>query len=244
MQYIDSITNVIAVKFSFPVGGGKVLISAAGIVNTSGWSGEVISPRVYIIPPKDGIWDFDFLADPPSGQVLQVQLPVAANGVFAAPDWLKGVRVHAAGSNNYVETTTFGSSSLGKSTLPIEVNSILNATTASAAATSRVVIRDKIAAFDDSFNITGSCGGFSLKMKKLRHELFLVVEGPDERKIRRCIEEALGIGLIAAIIAVYATGGGALSAAMSALVAHVTKCLGNEFSVRLEDKSHWIHWCT
>ena len=152
--------------------------------------------------------------------------------------------MHAAGNNNYVETTAFGSSSLGASNLPSEVGSMLNTTTESAVSSGRVFIRDKIAAFDDSFNITGSCGGFSLKMKKLRHELFLIVEGPDERKIRRCVEEALGVGLIAAIIAVYATGGGALSAAMSALVAHVTQCLGDGFSVRLEDTSHWIHWCT
>lgn len=86
-----------------------LLVTAAGMVTTTGWTKPELVPFVYIQPPADGILDCDFVATPPaSGQiVLQVLTPVT--GVLALPDidlenyWapglpLVGIRAHSAGN--------------------------------------------------------------------------------------------------------------------------------------------------
>ena len=87
-----------------------LLVSAEGEVPTSGWKNPALTGRLYINPPKDGIQDFDFVAERPSGIVLTVILPIQADTVVADIDianyWgkgrqLRGVRVHAA--TNFVE---------------------------------------------------------------------------------------------------------------------------------------------
>ncbi|MCZ8072977.1 MAG: hypothetical protein O9341_02485, partial [Paucibacter sp.] len=107
-----------------------------------------------------------------------------------------------------------------------------------------VLYRQDIASYDDSFNPIGFCGFGSIKMKKLHHTLTLTVDGPDEAKIRRCVEEAMAVGLVAAIVAAFVTGGGALSAAVSAFLTQLEGCLGDSFSVRIDDRSEWVEWCT
>lgn len=73
------------------------IIGAIGTAPTSGWSNGRLAPRVYITPPTDGIWDFDFIASPPSGIALQVLSPIAsAPFVTEVPEWFKGARVHAS----------------------------------------------------------------------------------------------------------------------------------------------------
>ena len=32
-------------------------VAALGEVNTTGWSGFRLSPRYYLVPPADGLWD-------------------------------------------------------------------------------------------------------------------------------------------------------------------------------------------
>ncbi|KMY68116.1 hypothetical protein AAU61_07180 [Desulfocarbo indianensis] len=74
----------------------QLLINAVGAARTSGWLNPVLSPRIYVQPPLDGIWEFDFLADPPAGVALEVITPINASymvdGGFQS--W-KGVRVVA-----------------------------------------------------------------------------------------------------------------------------------------------------
>ena len=81
-------------------------------------------------------------------------------------------------------------------------------------------------------------------MKKLVHDLWLTVEGPSETEINSCFHKALAIGLVAAIIAAYATGGAALHAAVSAFLSYLKGCLGDKYSARVDDNSHWDEWCT
>ena len=77
-------------------------IVAHGTVTTSGWRNPRLIPYVYITPPADGIYDFDFVADAPDGQALQVLLPISAKEEWQDfPSDLKGVRIHA--STNSVE---------------------------------------------------------------------------------------------------------------------------------------------
>jgi len=221
--------------------GKFAFMSALGTVPTSGWSGVVLSPVYYATPPADGIWDVDFVADPPSGQVLPIELPVAATLLEPSPDWLKGIRIRAS-ENEIVETGLFVStmaeneSDYAKTVHNKQLEEY----------SSNAIVSKEIAVYDDSHQPIGFCGGFppSIKMKKLRHRLVLTIVGPDEAKIRRCINEAIAAGLLAAIVAVFITGGAALSAAIAALKSYLISCLGASFDMRVDRKSHWIEWCT
>lgn len=81
----------------------RLVILADGQVPTTGWCcGELLAWR-YIVPPADGIQDFDFVAVPPAGRALQVVAPIHAEldqevdfASFWGPDRpLRGVRIHA-----------------------------------------------------------------------------------------------------------------------------------------------------
>jgi hypothetical protein len=89
----------------------QVGITADGEVPTSGWTNPALNPWFYIVPPTDGVQDFDFVATPPTGIVLPVVSPIAAFAVIARDPkdyWgkgkpLKGVRIHAR-ENSIVAT--------------------------------------------------------------------------------------------------------------------------------------------
>ncbi|MFB9268380.1 hypothetical protein ACFFWD_35580 [Bradyrhizobium erythrophlei] len=70
-------------------------VHASGHVPTTGWTQIELDAHVYIVPPADGIMDFDFNGKAPDGIVGEVVLPVTAQTVRRMPKWLKGVRVHA-----------------------------------------------------------------------------------------------------------------------------------------------------
>jgi len=81
----------------------KLEITAAGKVNSTGWSEGQLSPYIYITPPADGIWDLTFMARKPKGVVIWVTTPIAAREKIDMPNWVKGVRVHS--STNSKQTT-------------------------------------------------------------------------------------------------------------------------------------------
>jgi hypothetical protein len=214
-------------------GGRKLFVAAMGTVPTSGWSHGQLSPRYPLVPPEDGIWEFDFVADAPHGIVLDVVLPITAVTIQGCPDWVKGVRIIARDNEKTVMLDS-------KPTLVAASAPKIRKT----ADRGHVVVSETIAVYDDSFQPIGFCGGFHLKMKKLRHELILTVEGPDEAKIRSCLSQAVAAGLIAAIISAFVTGGAALPAAIAAATSTLEACLGRGFSIRFDNRSHWIEWCT
>lgn len=222
-----------AQRYSGPDGLARIHVMATGTAPTSGWSGIRLLPMFPVTPPADGIWDFSMVGDAPAGLVLPVIRPVHAEGNYAVPDWLQGVSV------NGVRAAV----SDGK-LAPSQSDSFITEYKQRLAAKSHVMVRETVASFDDSFNPIGFCSGFSIKMKKLNHTLTLVVEGPDEGRIRECIGQAASVGLAAAIVVVYATGGGALGAAISAFLSSLQGCLGDSFSARIDDESHWVEWCT
>lgn len=77
-------------------------IDATGLVPTGGWTNGKLVPYIYVSFPKDGIWDFDFVADEPQGPVAQVISVVSANYLWHNyPKELKGVRIHS--STNFLE---------------------------------------------------------------------------------------------------------------------------------------------
>lgn len=97
----------------------QLLLYAEGEVPTSGWSDAQLSPYVYLAPPKDGIWDFDFIAAVPTGIVLDVVSPVAADFHSVAPPWFKGVRVHAGANNIGVAAASRAKQPSVRSFIPI-----------------------------------------------------------------------------------------------------------------------------
>ncbi|MGF0540740.1 hypothetical protein ACQQ2Q_22340 [Agrobacterium sp. ES01] len=101
---MQRIYEVVSAQVSFaksnPV---QIIVYAEGTVPTSGWKNPSLGAWLYISPPDDGIQDFDFVAEAPTGIVLPKISPIAAqNTVAVDPDnyWghglpLRGVRIHA-----------------------------------------------------------------------------------------------------------------------------------------------------
>ncbi len=72
-------------------------IDAAGKTATAGWSNAELSAVVYVQPPPDGIYDYRFVAEAPSGTSLQVLTPISAQKTLEKmPQGFRGVRVQAA----------------------------------------------------------------------------------------------------------------------------------------------------
>lgn len=78
----------------------NLVISVVGQVPTSGWKNPQLDPRIYVKPPADRVWEYDFLAKRPSGPVLQVLTEI--KGEHTWKDYpeaqVKGVRVFGVGN--------------------------------------------------------------------------------------------------------------------------------------------------
>lgn len=75
-------------------------ITAHGTVTTGGWKGAELIPYIYIQPPADGIYDYDFVAEPPEGIASQAIASIEANfRLESIPGNLKGVRIYASTNN-------------------------------------------------------------------------------------------------------------------------------------------------
>jgi|GEM_PF-4829033 len=74
-------------------------IRACGRVTTSGWGPAWLRPIPTKKPPKDGVYEFEFVAIPPSGIALQVISPIATPTQLWRPadgGEVKGIRVIAS----------------------------------------------------------------------------------------------------------------------------------------------------
>jgi hypothetical protein len=86
----------------------QLLVSAFGTVNSGGWSDGRLVPWIYVQPPPDGIWDFDFIGDAPQGNTIMPMLPFFGSTIMESiPPGFKGVRVHAS-ANNLVKQAADG----------------------------------------------------------------------------------------------------------------------------------------
>lgn len=237
MKLVSKVDHAVAFQVDYLID-KRVFVGAHGEVPSSGWSHACLAPRFYVTPPADGIWDFDFLAAEPAEMAAQVVLPIAASYEGRGPGWIRGVRVHAA-TNDLVVQAFAGGKVAAAGTFALAKQGV-------------ALVEQTIAIYDDSFQPTGTIhwsGGFPpiphVEMKKLRHELTLIVEGPDEGKIRHCIDTSLAAGAVAALIAAFATGGWAAAEAFAATaLSTLEACLGGSFTVKLNDRSHWITWDT
>jgi hypothetical protein len=74
----------------------QVSIVAEGVVRTLGWTNGRLKPYIYVQPPPDGIYDFDFVATPPSGPAGDALAPIISKEyVMPLPRGFRGVRIHA-----------------------------------------------------------------------------------------------------------------------------------------------------
>lgn len=112
-----------------------------------------------------------------------------------------------------------------------------------------VLVSKTIAVFDDSFQPTGAIHmqGINphIEMKKLRHELSLTVEGPDDLKdaVAGCLKQAAVAAALTAVVAAFSgVGISATSAAWSIFETSFIGCTGHQVTARIDDKSHWITW--
>lgn len=77
-------------------------IIAQGVTGTPNWSNPHLQPRYYINFPEDGLQDFDFMATPPGGMVIQILSPISTSMDWHnPPSYVKGIRVHSA--TNFIE---------------------------------------------------------------------------------------------------------------------------------------------
>jgi hypothetical protein len=78
----------------------QLQIHAEGDARTGGWSNPQLIPYEYIAPPADGIYEFDFQAQPPADIATQVITPIKAGYTMnPLPDNLKGVKIYAEQNN-------------------------------------------------------------------------------------------------------------------------------------------------
>jgi hypothetical protein len=85
---------------------GSVLICARGLVRSGGWSDARLTPRVYVAPPANGIWEVDFTAQPPSGISTQAITRISARRSWAAPRSLRGIRIVARNNSIVVRAAS------------------------------------------------------------------------------------------------------------------------------------------
>jgi hypothetical protein len=84
----------VAILKSNPPG---LFVAAIGKVGTSGWTNGALLARQYIVPPEDGMQDFDFVAHPPEGVVLPMESLILGEGFLSEiPSWMRGFRIVTA----------------------------------------------------------------------------------------------------------------------------------------------------
>jgi hypothetical protein len=96
----------------------QIIVLAFGRTSSTGWTNPTLGAWYYIDAPKDGIQDFDFTADAPTGISLPVLTPIGADAVITrdpANYWgkgkpLVGVRIHSR--TNAIEEKLEGGSPL------------------------------------------------------------------------------------------------------------------------------------
>jgi hypothetical protein len=72
-------------------------IDAAGKTRTADWSNPDLSAVVYVQAPLDGIYDYNFVAEPPADVSAEVLSPISAQrAIGKMPKGFRGVRVHSS----------------------------------------------------------------------------------------------------------------------------------------------------
>jgi hypothetical protein len=83
--------NVVTLNTPFP----SLILIALGQFPGTGWGQAQLLPRVYVITPVDGIYDFDMVARKPIQHDLALSFRTAVSVWPDFSDNMKGIRVHS-----------------------------------------------------------------------------------------------------------------------------------------------------
>jgi hypothetical protein len=72
----------------------QVQSTVYGTVPSTGWVQPRLAPYAYVQGPRDGIYEFDFVAFPPQDGAAKVMTPIRATMVW--PQGARGIRVYAS----------------------------------------------------------------------------------------------------------------------------------------------------
>jgi hypothetical protein len=70
-------------------------IGAKGLIGSRGWTNPQLVIRERRSEPADGIYDFDFVADAPTGLAVEETTEISACLVWQHPLGTTGIRIHA-----------------------------------------------------------------------------------------------------------------------------------------------------
>jgi hypothetical protein len=115
----------------------------------------------------------------------------------------------------------------------------------------KVLYDHVIASYDDGIQPTGNVHWGEkdesipiphIEMKKLHHELHLVINGPAGADVAPCFKNPAVVGLLGGIGEEIVKGGAGLFSEENAVIVALVNCLGDRFSAKFHDDSHWIKW--
>lgn len=75
-------------------------VLAVGEFTSGGWTRAFISPRRYVQPPQDGIWDFDLVAERSLSPHTLILTYLASVQIWHFEEGDKGIRVYSSTSAN------------------------------------------------------------------------------------------------------------------------------------------------
>jgi hypothetical protein len=96
-QTVPTVVSIVCMVHKTPP---QLHVTANGEVPTGGWTGPALNRRTYVAAPADSIWEYDFVATPPTGMATQMITPITAEDMWAhfPAQSIVGVRVYGAGS--------------------------------------------------------------------------------------------------------------------------------------------------
>lgn len=100
--------SIVSVNLDVILKTSQIVIAATAEFPTLGWSELQLSPYYYIVPPEDGIYDFDLLAKQPNSDVGQ-QVETLTTTTSRSIEGVRGVRIHAAKNKLVVRLATITS---------------------------------------------------------------------------------------------------------------------------------------
>jgi hypothetical protein len=73
-----------------------LVISCHGKSHSPGWTSARLTPYIYFMPQADGIYEFELVAEPPTGSTSQAERTLTAEFVWPHfPPYLSGIKVYA-----------------------------------------------------------------------------------------------------------------------------------------------------
>ena len=100
-QQQQTVPTIVSITCTVRKSPPQLVVTANGEVPTGGWTGASLNRRTYVAAPADGIWEYDFVATPPSGMATQVITPISGSNTWADyPASVVGVRVYGEGTGS------------------------------------------------------------------------------------------------------------------------------------------------